>query len=423
MTDMTDKTIHIIGAGLAGLSTATILAGQGQRVALYEAAAQAGGRCRTFWDPRLERHVDNGNHLLLSGNRSARAYLQRIGGEDRMTTLPEAAFPFADLAANTQWQVHLNAGPLPWWVASRKRRIPGTRLMDYLRGAGLALAGASRTVADVVRDRGPIWTNFWEPLTLAALNTTPERGAAPLLWRVLSETFARGAAHARPMLAPKGLGTALVDPAIDHLARFGVAIDYDHALKGVTTMEGRLSALHFANGRTVELGPRDHVVAALPPTRLKAAMPWITGPRDDAAILNAHFVIDDPKRLDGLAPITGLINARAHWVFIKGDVVSLTVSAADRLGVMDLAPDELMPMLWDETCRGLGLGDATYLQGRINKERRATIDQSPAENAKRPAAKTTLVNLTLAGDATRTGLPATIEGAIRSGETAARLAA
>jgi uncharacterized protein with NAD-binding domain and iron-sulfur cluster len=82
-----------------------------------------------------------------------------------------------------------------------------------------------------------------------------------------------------------------------------------------------------------------------------------------------------------------------------------------------------MPMLWDETCQGLGLAGATYRTGRINKERRATIDQSPAENAKRPAAKTTLANLTLAGDGTRTGLPATIEGALRSGETAARLAA
>ena len=72
-------------------------------------------------------------------------------------------------------------------------------------------------------------------------------------------------------------------------------------------------------------------------------MPWIDGPRDDAAILNAHFVIDAPSRLDGLPPITGLINSRTHWVFLKGDVVSLTISAADRLGVMDEAPDELAP--------------------------------------------------------------------------------
>lgn len=420
---MTSATVHIIGAGLAGLSTATILAGQGRTVAIYEAAPHAGGRCRTFWDPRLERHVDNGNHLLLTGNRSARAYLDRIGGWDRMDIMPDAIFPFADLGDQTQWRVRLNAGPVPWWVTRPDRRIPGTGVLDYVRGAGLALAGAGRTVAEAIRDRGAIWTRFWEPLTLAALNTTPERAAAPLLWRVLSETFARGAAHCRPMLAPKGLGTALVDPAVAYLEQHGIEIAHDHALKGVTTGDGRLTVLHFANGRTVEIGVDDHVVAALPPTRLKSAMPWIDGPRDDAAILNAHFVIDDPARLDGLPPITGLINSRTHWVFLKGDLVSLTISAADRLGVMDEAPDDLLPALWDETCLGLGLTGARYTAGRINKERRATIDQSPAENAKRPHARTKLANLTLAGDGTRTGLPATIEGAIRSGETAAKLAA
>ena len=125
----------------------------------------------------------------------------------------------------------------------------------------------------------------------------------------------------------------------------------------------------------------------------------------------------------GLPPITGLVNSTTHWVFVRGDVISLTISAADRLGLMDADPGELIPKLWGETVAGLNLRDARYTAARINKERRATFVQSPAETAKRPAARTSIKNLFLAGDFTQTGLPATIEGAIRSGEAAARLAA
>ena len=413
-------TVHIVGAGLAGLSAAVTLAGQGRKVALYEALPHAGGRCRTFWDPRLERHVDNGNHLQLSGNRSAAAYMAAIGAT--MTTAEQTAFPFVDLGSGEHWRVHMNDGPVPWWVGLPRRRIPGTGLLDYLRGIGLALARPGTTVAQAVRDRGPLWTRFWEPLTLAVLNTTPERGAATLLWRAMAETFAKGGARCRPMFAPKGLGTVLVDPAIAWLGARGVRPAFEHALKGVTNQGERVAALHFANGRTVPIGESDRVILALPPTRLKAALPWIEVPRDDAAILNAHFVVKDPAEVAGLPHVTGFINTATHWAFVRGDVVSLTVSAADRLGLMDQAPDDLIPRLWDETARGLNLKSG-YRTARINKERRATFDQSPAQVLKRPKPRTPLANLALAGDATDTGLPATIEGAIRSGETAAKLAA
>lgn len=414
-------TVHVVGAGLAGLSTAVRLIEAGREVRIYEAAPFAGGRCRTYADPRLGRDVDNGNHLLLSGNRSAVAYLEAIGATDKMVTRPDATFPFVDLASGARWQVRMNDGPVPWWLVRPDRRVPGTRFGDYLRGLALAFAGKDRTVAEAVTDRGPLWRCFWEPMTLAALNTTPERAAAPLLWRVLTETFARGGAKCRPMLAPAGLGSALVAPALVYLSARGVRIAYDHALKGVTNEGDRLIALHFANGLRVDLGAEDRAVLALPPTRLKSVLPWIEVPRDDAAILNAHFLVDDPA-LAMAQPITGLVNAETHWIFVKGDVVSLTVSAADRLGMMERAPEELIPVLWRETARALRLTTQPRA-ARINKERRATFVQTPEEVARRPEAVTPLQNLVLAGDATRTYLPATIEGAIRSGEIAARLIA
>ena len=79
------RAVHIIGAGLAGLSAAVRLASSGIPVTVYEAANQAGGRCRSYHDPILDMTIDNGNHLLLSGNLAALSYLEKIGALDRVT--------------------------------------------------------------------------------------------------------------------------------------------------------------------------------------------------------------------------------------------------------------------------------------------------------------------------------------------------
>jgi len=417
-------TVHVVGAGLAGLSAALRLVHAGRRVILHEAQRHAGGRCRSLYDPRLDREIDNGNHLVLSGNRSARAYLDLIGAEDRLIPGP-ARYAFVDLATGARWTLAPNAGPVPWWVAAPGRRVPGTRMRDYLSALALLRAGEGATVAEAIADRGPLWTRFWEPLTLAAINTVPERASARLLARVMAETFLKGAGAARPMLAPQGLGAALVAPALATLTRLGAKIRFCRVLQAVVCESGRAVRLHFGDGAET-IGPRDAVVLALPAWRLGAVLPGIDPPRETGAILNAFFVLppEAAARLTTAPPILGVLSATAHWVFRRGDVVSITVSASDALGLDAVAGEELIPLLWEETRAALGLSPGiAYLKARVNKERRATFDQSPAGIGRRPAARTGLANLVLAGDATDTGLPATIEGAIRSGETAARLLA
>jgi squalene-associated FAD-dependent desaturase len=422
---MVEGTVHIVGAGLAGLSTAVRLVQQGRRVVIHEANRFAGGRCRSFHDPRLEREIDNGNHLILSGNRSARGYLAAIGASGRLVEQP-AKFAFVDLADNRRWTVAMNRGPLPWWIAAPGRRIPETGMGDYLSGIRLALAGPGKTVAEALPNRGPIWTRFWEPLTLAAINTTPERASAALLWAVLRETFARGERFSRPMLAPRGLGPALVEPAVDWLRAHGAELRFGRTLRTVEQTAGRATCLRFADGGEA-LGPEDRVVLALPPSRLRAALqgaiPGIDPPDDACTIVNVFFRLEGPPP-DNTQPILGVLSSTAHWVFRRGDVVSVTVSAADALGIGGQDGEKLIPKIWQETRQALGLAAGTaYLGARINKERRATFDQSPAGVAKRLQPRTALGNLILAGDATDTGLPATIEGAIRSGERAAALIA
>ena len=131
-------TVHVVGAGLAGLGCAVALAVAGRRVHLYEAAGQAGGRCRSYHDEALDRRVDNGNHLMLSGNEAVHAYLDSIGMADGLTGPERAEYPFLDLSSGDRWTLRPSAGVIPWWIWSASRRIPGTGASAYLRGLRLA---------------------------------------------------------------------------------------------------------------------------------------------------------------------------------------------------------------------------------------------------------------------------------------------
>src|ERR1700758_239655 len=126
------RTVHIIGAGLAGLSAALDLSARGERVIVHEATAFAGGRCRSYRDAALGMTIDNGNHLLLSGNHAALAFLREIGAEQQLIGPRAAEFPFVDLASGERWTLRFNEGRLPFWVFDRKRRVPGTGPLDYL---------------------------------------------------------------------------------------------------------------------------------------------------------------------------------------------------------------------------------------------------------------------------------------------------
>lgn len=419
---MYDRTVHVVGAGLAGLSTALNLASRGVRVRVWEAAGHAGGRCRSYDDPRLERRIDNGNHLVLSGNVSTRAYLRRAGSADALIMAPECAFPFVDLKRDTHWTVRPNGGRVPWWIGSNARRVPGTRPRQYLEGLRLAFARPDQTVAQTIRDRGPLWERFWEPMTLAILNHRPERGSAALLWRVFRETLARGERHCRPMFASEGLSAALITPALERLAMLKTRVAFNRPLKALERHDNRVEALVF-QGERISLGPRDRVVLALPPSRLGPLMPELDLPADDFAILNAHFVIENEPRLRHAPPMIGVLNGLAHWIFIRGDVVSVTISSAERLALTEGDREALTIGLWHEVVETLGMRGARMAASRILIEKRATFDQSPRGLTRRPRPTTDSQNLILAGDVTDTGLPATIEGAIRSGETAARLVA
>ena len=404
----------IAGAGLAGLSAAVALRRAGVIVAIADAAAQAGGRCRSYHDPQLGQTIDNGNHLVLSGNPAVTRFRAAIGATAPLAGPRHAEFSFRDLVDGTDWTVRINDGPLPWWILASGRRVPRTRARDYLR-LGALLERREGRIDARIRTHGAVWARFVEPILLAALNTAPAEASALLAANVLRETFARGGRAMLPRVADPDLGAAFIDPALAWLAARGSAVVTGRRLHALRYAGDRIVALNWG-GADEPLGPDEALVLAVPPAVATALVPGLRAPDAYRAIVNGHFAFRPPP---AAPPILGLFGGTAEWLFAFPERLSVTVSAAD--AIVDTDRAVLARLFWADICRALGI-EAPLPRWQVVKEKRATFAATPAQNALRPPAATRWRNLFLAGDWTATGLPATIEGALRSGETAARLA-
>ena len=408
------KTVHIIGAGISGLSAAVRLANAGFKIHLHEATQQAGGRCRSYFDGATNLTIDNGNHLLLSGNRHARAYARSIGTEGGLVGPARAQFPFVDLSTGRRWQLDLGDGRLPLWLFDAARRVPDTRLLDYLALMPLAWASPQKAVGAAIPCRGILYDRLVQPLLLAALNVDPPEGSAGLAGAIVRETLLAGGQACRPLIARDGLSAVLVEPAIELLRNKGADICFGHELREFGVADERINELRFGSD-TIAFGADEAVILAVPPRAAAALLPGLQTPTRFRAILNAHFRFDPPA---GQPALLGVVGGLVEWLFAFPQRLSVTISNGDRL--VDQPREEVAHAIWADICKATGI-EADLPPWQIVRERRATFEATPEQNALRPGPVTARKNLFLAGDWTDTGLPATIEGSVRSGNRAADL--
>ncbi|WP_149540760.1 FAD-dependent oxidoreductase [Siccirubricoccus phaeus] len=403
-------TVHIIGAGVAGLAAGLALLKAGRAVALHEASPQAGGRCRALPDG-----TDNGTHALLGANRAALGFLAAIGAREGWVEPEPDGLPVLDLRDGRAFRVALS--PFAW--GDPALRPPGLSAGALLALAKFALPLPDRAVGPALAAHPEFLRGFVDPLVVAALNTPVEEASARRLGAVLRRLGGRGAT--RLFVARRGLGPDLVAPAVAALEAGGARFRAGARLRRLVTQGGRVAALDFGED-AVALGPGDAVLLATPPWESQRLLPHLETPAAYAPIVNLHFARQGQGPGEEKVRFLGLLAALCQWVLVRPEGVSVTVSAGDAAAREE--QESLAPRAWAELRRAaLAFGLAGEWPEapppcRVVKERRATPRHLPGPALRPPLLP--LPNLALAGDWTEPVLPATIEAAVLSGQAAAR---
>ncbi|WP_175770257.1 hydroxysqualene dehydroxylase HpnE [Burkholderia anthina] len=409
------RTVHVIGAGLAGLSAAVELQRRGRRIVLHDAHAHAGGRCRSWFDGTLNTTLDSGLHQVFAGQPAMQRYLRAIGAADQLAgpALPE--FAMVDVASQQRWTLRFGDGRWPSWLFDAASRAPGTTPFDYLVLASLAFARTGRSLAQTMRCDGVLWERWLRPFFLGVLNVEPRHASAELARAALCDAFAAGGPGCRPRVARHGLGSAFVEPALRMLQHGGAQI----------RLNSRLDALEFGahgnavdavaiGGERIDLAPGDAVVLAVPPEIAQPLVPDLTAPDTFGSVVTAYFAVETPA---GSLLQTSVVNGVVDAVRTGGGPLAATIRDAGRW--LDMPRDVLVRRIWEDVARVSGANPETLPAWQLVVEPRAGFAAVPSQEMKRPAVRTRWANLVLAGDWIATGLPATIEGAIRSGQLAA----
>lgn len=418
--------VVIIGAGWAGIAAGVELARHGLPVTLLEAARQPGGRARSVSTDGLT--VDNGQHLLIGAYHATLALLQRLGIDEGEVLLrlplqlevrtprgPGLALQAPRLPAPLHLLVALlGARGLCW----RDRYRALARLPALMRWQG----AEDMSVAALLEAHGQpevLQRLLWEPLCIAALNVPTDQASARVFTRMLQESFATRRAASDLLIPRRPLGEVIPAPGAEFIRRQGGEIRYGQPARRITPQDDGLGV----ETDTDTLRARDVVVATAPVaaerlladfTETAAALAALNALGDEP-ITTVYLQYPADRRL--ARPMIGLTGTLAQWVFDRGvagqpGLIAVVISVGGNH--MDMDNAALAATVAGElaTCfPALGRPDWT----RVIREKRATFRCTPGSDALRPGHATTHPGLWLAGDYTDTGLPATLEGAVRSG--------
>jgi len=434
--------VLIIGGGFAGLAAGVALAESGKRVCLLEQKPHLGGRARSFRDPTTGAVVDNGQHLFMGCYHSTIHFLKTLGTLERLHFQPRLAVPFLDRDGRltrldcpdwpSPW--HLLLGVLGSGSFTFKQKLEVLRLGKDLRTAGQNSTPApGETVAAWLGRRGQsegLQRNFWDLLCIAAMNEDPRIASAKLFERVLRLALFSSSADSRLGIACVGLSECYTAAAAAYIEARGGVVQTGRGVKQLLIAEGACRGVETGDGEKIEGVP---VISAVPWQQFAAVLPGdlIRAEPFFAAVLALRPAPIISINLWFDAPITdlefvGLRGTTIQWLFDKSRIlgandhyVSLVLSGAHEH--VSRSKEELLAISTRELGAMFpGVRKAKLLHSLVIKERFATFSPSPEAEPLRPPARTPVRGLFLAGDWTATGLPATIEGAVQSGYTAAR---
>ena len=427
--------VIIVGGGLSGLAAAVDLAAAGVPVLLLEQKPAPGGRARSFVDAATGDEVDNGQHLLIAGYTHTLAFLERVGSRRLVDVQHRPVIPFHHPVRGFV-DFRLPALPSPlhmlWGVLRTPLLSIRNRLALLRGGAALRLEHAESadgmTIAGWLDAHGQpeeVRRCFWEPLAVAIMNERIERAPARLFLDALRQAFLRHRRDAALVFPRAGLSRLFAEPACAFIAEHGGEVRCNADVVRIAIAGGLAKEVVLKSGETLR---SPVLVLAVPPDRAGSLVPGIMGTpvgtqhavslqgSRPSPILSMHLWMNPDFMKQ---EVLGLIGRRIHWVFRKERHLSVVISAA--YDFVDLSNEELVTIALEDLREVFGGSVPVPSHSVVIREKKATF--LPRDGASsRPGPRTGVENLFLAGDWTDTGLPATIEGAILSGQAAAALA-
>lgn len=424
-----NKPVIIVGAGWAGLAAAIELTRQRVPVVLLESAKQAGGRARSVMHNGLA--IDNGQHLMLGAYQSTLEMLRTVGIAEHSVIKREPL--------NLHWLKHdtqalcIRAAklPAPLHLAWGLFRAGGLSLRERLSALGFARSMHKKgfqlaqdcSVLSLLQAHGQsaqLITAIWEPLCLSALNTHVHEASAQIFLRTLGDAFRYSRSDSDLLLTRSELGAILPQPAMDYIETHGGNIHLgqrvnsllldDNAIKGVRLEKEELDCAQLVLATAHTTSRR--LLQAHPQLQAQAEQ---LSQLQDRPICTVYLQYPPDTRLERC--MQGSLNTLSQWIFDRR-----LYGQNGLMAVVISADGEHMAWDNDTLCAKVSGELASLfphwpmpLAQHVIREKRATFACSVNVQQYRPQAKTPLRGLWLAGDYTDTGLPATLEGAVRSG--------
>ena len=415
----------IIGSGIAGLNAASILSSKKFPVTILESSPKFGGRTYSYKDPDSNDMIDNGQHILMGCYDDTINFLKLVRAEKNFNfqNYLEVNFLTSDRkeysikASSLFYPLNLLAAVLNYNVLDfmDKLRLIGfmLKLPFISRGSLKNISVSTWLVEQNQNDR--IIKALWEILCVGALNTSTDKASAEMFHNILMKIFFAGNKASRIILPKLGLTESVIDPALAFINSNNGKIICSETVKEFLIEEDKVVAVKSENNM---YNGYDFIISTIPfhaLTKIKNSEKLnIDLNLSYSTILNIHLWLSE-IRLD--EKFYGLINSEIHWIFNKGSHLNIVISDANKFA--EVSEEKMIDLVFEELEKFTSIKRKFLTKYKIIREKRATFIPNSEILNKRPSTKTNLNNLFLAGDWTNTGLPATIEGAAKSGRLAA----
>ncbi len=419
------KKIIVVGGGLAGLTTACLLSKEGYKIELLEASPKLGGRASSFNYEKKDQFVDNGQHLMMGCYRYTLKFFEMIGATRNLERISPMKITFVE---NGGRQIELDASsgfyPFNLLMALLKySALPvGKRYKLLFPFASLFYPSAKKniTVDQWLRSEGQDEeeiSKFWRILVESILNTSPENASVKSFKKVLLEIFFKGKKASDLVLAKTDLTYTYVHFARDFIERNNGKVYTSERVQQVVNDGKHIQSL-LTNKRKID--DFDHVVFAIPSYGVDKLFPNTFGNQLNSlvypSILTLHIWL---KNNPFEEKVYGFIDSKMHWLFNHGTHVSVVISNSDKL--LDIEREKLTRQIFSELREYFPLFYEDIIDDyKLVIEKRAAFAATLASDKIRAKFSNPFRNSTFAGDWVNTGLPSTMEGAVKSGFMAAK---